>query len=1110
MSSVRFGRWAAPLILLALAISSTGYADEAAQREHFEKHIRPVLVQHCYQCHSVLAKEVKGSLRLDTREAIRKGGESGPAVVPGKVAESLLISALRHETVAMPPDKKLPDSTIAHFVHWIETGAFDSRDEGATPDLQFAAARAAQFEQFRQWWSLQPVVEPAIPEVKNAAWSGQPIDRFLLSKLEASGLGPVPRASREVLIRRLSFALTGLPPTPAEVEAFVKDDSSDAWKNLVERLLASPHFGETWARHWMDVVRYTDTYGYEWDMPAKGSWRYRDYLTRAFNQDIPFNQLIREQIAGDLLENPRIDPQEQINESLIGPMFYQMGEKRHGDSAEFDGIHQEMMDNKVDAFSKAFQAQTVACARCHDHKLDPILQSEYYALGGVFMSSRWVTRTLDTPQRNANTFAELKTIKANLRKELAARWLADVAELPKVMLPTAAPPESITPKQKVWQEVLTPETKEPVFEDLRHTWWHASRVIDKPGETAVVWKNVDARIHEHSNARIDQFKANFTVAADFSKEVPAGWSVDGVGLREPVRSGDFVVALEGPSAVTRLLPAGLFTNSLSPRMNGVIRTPLLNTFDKSFISFEFVGGDFSAHRTVIDNAFLTEKQAYLQQPSLGWLTLSTYRAMPQRRIFLELATKTSNPNFPPRVGLGGACSEEQVADPRSWLGVSRVILHEQPALPMDQLQRYFSLFEGEAPQDMAGVAAAFARWFSAALRRWEQDQATDDDVRLINWLLDNGQITNQHEVAQQPAIAALVSQYRTTEAKLLTPQTVNGMADIDAGINLPLNKRGEYDQPGDIVPRGYLSIMGAAKSGFTSPHSGRRELAEIIADPKNPLTARVFVNRVWQWLYGTGIVATSNDFGHVGAEPSHPELLDYLAARFMAEGWSVKKLVREIVLTQAWQQTSTADENALTIDPANRLLHHYPLRRLEAEALRDSVLAVSGGLDPTLYGPPINPHRHNEDGQKRLFSGPVDGNGRRSIYTKLSIMEPPRILAVFNQPPPKIPTGRRDVTNTPSQALALLNDPFFSEQASRWATRLCKQTDQSIPQRIEQMFQAAFGRPATPEEQQRWQAVVQDFANLHQIPAAEVTTSVKVWQDVAHALLNTKEFLYVR
>jgi len=1081
-------RFACVVTAVCYALLSPAVAADDPGREFFEARIRPVLVRYCYECHSHAAVEPKGGLLLDSRDGIRQGGETGPAIVPGNLAGSLLIAALRRESLEMPPQERLPAEVIADFVRWVEMGAPDPRD--APPDASVAVRELwkAELDRRRQWWSLQPLVAPQLPSAPSGSAS-QPIDLFIQEKLAEHDLAPAPPADKRTLIRRLAFALLGLPPRPEEVATFVADESPDAYERLVDRLLDSPHFGERWARHWMDVVRYTDTYGYEWDIPAKGAWRYRDYLIRAFNGDVPFDQLVREQIAGDLLEQPRLNHQDQINESLIGLMFYQMGEKRHGDSSEFNGIHQEMLDNKIDAFSKAFQALTISCARCHDHKLDAVAQAEYYALGGSFMSSRWVTNTVDLPQRNAEVIAELQQIKRELRDVLAQTWLHDLGHL-------ATRLDAVQGSREALEEPL-------------YAWARLTQAAS-PSDIHDIWRKVAQAYAAETAKRNAENRAHFEFVVDFRQGIPEGWSVDGVGLRDVTPCGDFVVALAGDSAVESLLPGGLFTHVLSPRLNGAVRTPYLQSFSPGHISFESCGGDFAARRTVVDNAFLTEKQQYLANPQPQWHLMSTLSGQPQRHNYIEFATKTSNPNFPPRVGLGGACSEEQIADPRSWFGLTRVALHNAPFTPRDELRRFEPLFAGEAPTTMEQAARRYAAWFETAVHAWANGTPNEDHVRLINWLLTQRLLTNSVDPASQPLLASLVQRYRETERRLLEPWTVNGMADLDAGYDCRLNIRGDYDDLGEAVPRGYLAVLNEAARQFHDRGSGRRELAELIASADNPLTARVYVNRAWHWLFGTGIVATPSDFGHLGELPSHPQLLDYLATELVREGWSTKRLLRAIVLSQTWRQSGQIDQRAQAIDPKNRLLHHYPLRRLEAEAIRDAVLAVSGRLDPQLFGPPINPPRVHEDPQKRLFSGPPDGSGRRSIYTKVTIMEPAKFLATFNQPDPKIPTGHRDETTTPAQSLTLLNDPFIEQQAEFWARRLIAAKDTSAEDRMVRMFRTALGRSLQDQERRHWLRAADELAALHGVERAQQMDCVPLWTDLAHAMLNLKEFIYTR
>ncbi len=1121
------------LLVLFLAPALPAADLSPADREFFENRIRPVLAEQCTSCHS--GERPQGALRLDFRGGWEKGGKAGPAILRGEPGKSPLIRAIRHEGagMAMPlGGKKLAPEVITAFEQWVKMGAPDPRD---TPAVARAVKSwAATFEERRKWWSLQPVSHPPAPVVRQDSWSNQALDRFILAKLEAQSLALAPAADRQTLLRRLSFVLTGLPPSPEEVDAFVADSSPDAYRKQVDRYLASPHFGERWARHWMDVVRYSDTYGYEWDIPAKGAWRYRDYLIRAFNGDVPWDQLVREQIAGDLLPHPRVNPADQINESMIGPMFFQLGEKRHGDSLQFNGIHQEMLNNKIDAFSKAFQAATVGCARCHDHRLDAISQRDYYALGGMFMSSRWVTNTLDLPERNRGVAARLKKLKAPVRDAVAHWWIESLRDVPRYLRAAQACIDNSPDAERLaegldrsrlegWKRAMAvPPGKTPALEDPLRAWFEAQRGAE---DVRQAWRETATA---YAKAREDRVTANardYTVLADFREATPAGWSVDGVGLRDGLaRAGDFAVATEGPAALTSVFPAGLFSNRTSPRMNGAVRTPYLDHLGRKYVSLEVAGGDFAAHRLVVDNAFLTERQVYLKEIHPTWATLSTTayekgnRAITkveeaQRRVYVEVATKTSNPNFPPRVNLGGKCTDEQAADPKSWLGITRAVLHDKAEPPADELSRFRALFQGDAPADLAGVAARYRDWLTASLEAWSEGRASDDDARLINWMIGRGLLPNRIE--ERAEVRARVEEYRGVEKQMATPQTVNGMADLDAGDDYRLNVRGVYEDLGEVVPRGYLESLTGRKDGLEGTGSRRLAMAEIVASAKNPLTARVFVNRVWHWLFGTGIVATTDDFGHLGERPSHPELLDYLASNFVENGWSVKTLVRSIVMSETFRQSGQMSARGKEADPLNRLLHHYPVRRLEAEAIRDSLLWTSTRLDDRIFGEPLNPARSNEDPEKRLFSGPLDGLGRRSIYVKMTIMEPPKFLATFNQPSPKIPTGRRDVTNVPAQALALLNDPFVEGQAEYWAKQLVKQAHRSPEERLTTMFRRAFGRNPQADELVRWRKAADDFAGLYQdvpgkTPTGGMMNSLAVWKDVAHAIFNTKEFLYVR
>lgn len=1113
-----FLRWQFDAILVPFFLVFVGTlsiaADEVSDLEFFEKNIRPVLVRHCYECHASSSSEAKGNFTLDSREGIRRGGETGPGVVPGDAEKSLVIAALRHESIAMPPETQLPRKVIADFVAWVEMGAPDPRSQPPTAAQLASATWDAKYHERRQWWSLQPVTTPSIPNVQNASWSDRAIDRFILAELEKHGLAPAPQANRETLLRRLTFNLTGLAPTLSMMHSFVNDDREGAWEHVIDLTLDSPHFGERWARHWMDVVRYTDTYGYEWDVPAKGAWRYRDYLIRAFNADVPFDQLVREHIAGDLLEEPRLHVVERINESLIGPMFFQMGEKRHGDSADFNGVHQEMLDNKIDAFSKAFQATTISCARCHDHMLDAVAQREYYALAGVFASSRWVTNTLDLEDRNQALLTQLSQIKKQLREQCSKLWRQDAqtaaTEIPKA---TFGGEES-----SAWNAVLKThqEQKELPWEDTFRPWIEIVKAKDSGQSIAGAWSALAQRYAAEQEKRRIENANHFKTIVDFREGIPTGWSTDGTGI-QIVPCGDFLVAVNGPNAIQNLLIGGLQTNALSSRLNGALRSPLLKTLGRSHISYQYSGGGHAAARDVYENAFLTERFNYLDSSRPTWLIRSTVLGPPDSNVFQEFVTKTTNPNFPPRVGLGGDLTVEQISNPRSWFGITKVIVHQAPFPPQDGLLRFHGLFKIPTTPDgsvalrectsLEEIAQAYADWFTSAIDRWEHNVATEEDVHLINTLLKSELLTNDF---QHPQLTTFIKRYREIEKQIKPPWTVNGLADLDPGQDYRLNIRGNYDDLGDPIPRGYLQAIMGSSSAFKSETSGRKELAAWIASPENPLTARVFVNRVWHWLFGTGLVATPNDFGHLGDQPSHPELLDHLTRQFIDDGWSLKKLIRSIVVSKAWQQSGHTTNAALQLDARNRWLHHYPLRRLEAEAIRDAILSASGRLDRQLFGQPIDPPRQKEDEYKRLFSGPLDGLGRRSIYTKVTIMEPPRFLATFNQPKPKIPTGRRDSTSTTAQSLTMMNDPFVRSQAEFWARTLVGTDHASTEERIAHMFQVVFSRSANVREITRWNVALEDLSAEQDTDDAPPLLNEMLWTAVAHAMFNAKEFIYIQ
>lgn len=1108
-------------IVVASVFYSIGTADADEGLEFFEKKIRPVLVEHCYHCHSAESKELKGGLRIDVKAGWQVGGESGrPAIVPGKPEQSLLIRAVRHDedASAMPPNMpQLSDQMVSDLIQWVRIGAPDPRDGAWTRDRD--TGWETEFRARLDWWSLRPVANVVPPDAVSD-WPKDVVDRFILKRLTQNQLHPAADADALTLLRRLSFVLTGLPPAPDVVRTFpsrFEKDPAASLDAVVDAMLNSPHYGERVARHWMDVVRYTDTYGYEWDNPAKGSWEYRDYLIRAFNNDVGFDQLVREQIAGDLLAAPRIDAASGFQESLIGPMFYHMGEHRHGDNEILNGVREEMIDNKIDAFSKAFLAMTVACARCHDHKLDAISQKDYYALAGMFMTARWTSRAIDAPQKNAAIIQELQRLRDAIRDRAATLWARQADEMGKgdwfrqaVAKFDRAELAKSKPGEVEWLlDQLLPTSKQAT--------WQPSEIegLESDEASAAAWQRLVTEWRATRESRREA-NAKFRPLTDFScPDLPEGFVIDGDGMRTGyAEGGEPLIALTGDIAVERLLLRGLHTHALSSKLPGALRLPYQEDIAGPFVSMALAGDQWSGYLRISDNGFLTENVTFLSPSRPTWQTLGDISPKNGiQRVAYEIATSDLNPNFPPRTGVaksGGKTlpPQDEGIDKRSWFSVTGIVSHEQSGHPADDLQRFASLFAGPAPTSAMETWRRVGGWLANSVFNCKKGPVDGDHVQLVNWLLSKGLLLNQF--ADDSQLAALVKQYREVEALLPYARSCNSMDERSVKpMNCALNIRGDNDRRGELVPRGLPRFAGIfrtmADTTITAdnPSSGRRELAEFLTDPQHGLVARVYVNRVWQWVFGDGLVRTPNDFGHIGEQPSNPELLDYLTREFIADGWSTKRLMRRLVLSRTFQQSGAVSDEATDIDPSNRWLHHYPTRRLEAEAIRDSLLAVAGRLDASLYGRSINPQRLVEDASKRLFSGPLDGNGRRSIYLEVSIMDRSKFLQSFNSPDPKLSTGRRDETNVPAQALVMLNDPLVHAMADLWSSRLLVDDSRSVEDRVQLMFVQALSRQPEHEELTRWVGLIKTLSS-----SENVLADSEAWKHAAHTMFNLQEFVY--
>jgi len=1045
----------------------TGLLFSAEDTEFFERKVRPILAAKCQSCHG--AEKQFAALRLDGRDAILKGGLNGPAAVPGQPDASLIIKAVKHLGPKMPMGSKLPDTEVAALEEWVRSGM--AWPAGGKP------AKAGFYEKLlKEHWSYQPVKPQGPPSGK----ATNPVDRFLDAKRAAAGLSRGKPAEKRVLARRAAYVVTGLPPTADQLEKFT--NGRQTYEAFVDELLASPHYGERWARHWMDVVRYAETYGYEWNYEIQGARHYRDYLIRAFNLDLPYNQFVREHIAGDLLAKPRIV--DGRNESVLATAFYRLGEMGHDNCDQFRELRTDVVDNQIDTLTKAFQGVTVSCARCHDHKIDPIPTEDYYALYGILNSSRPVARTIETRPPGSQG---IEALKVAIRQELGNAWLSDLksvgAELKAALAARTDSPDAATLVQG-----LDP-----------HRVQHWRKLLDREkldlSDPLAVFLQPQTDFAKESAAREQFNRDKFVVAADFTQGLPAGWTVDGLGLQSGVAgTGDFAVATEGSSAVSGIFQAGLFTNLLTDRLNGTLRSPLLPQ-DKKFVSLQLLGGQFAARRVIVDNCVIGEGHELLDHQDLRWSKVSTKHAQ-KFPVYLELNTKTDNPRLPERPGRFKTAVD---AGPRSYFGVTRVVYHDEDIAPKPTLSHLKEL-------SGAPTAEHFQRIVRETVQAWRDGRATADQVTWLNWLTENGVLINSRNLT--PQLRLLIDHFRAAESTFGGPTVIASMGDFDPGKDHPIFLAGSALNPGPVAPRHFLTLMPAQLKAVGREGSGRRELAEAMASAENPLSARLMVNRIWHHAFGRGIVASTDDFGRNGAAPSHPELLDYLASAYVQQGWSTKKLLRLMLTSEAFRQSSGAGSEARAKDPSNSLLSHYPVRRLEAEAVRDTLLTVSGRLDGRLYGASVQPHRGEPQEHRRLFQGPLDGDGRRSIYTKITRMEGPRFLEIFDFPSPLQGRGNRDVTNVPPQALAMLNDPFVLNQAGYWAKRLIARQDDTVDARLSQMFVDGLGRPISETELSNWRAMAQDFSRRH--AASDPLKNEAVWTDLAHMLFNLKEFLYLR
>ncbi len=1049
--------------LLGIALTVICAAARAQnQFEFFEKRVRPVLAEKCYVCHN--AKLATSGLRLDTREGMLRGGSRGAVLVAGHPESSLLLRAVAHEdaNLKMPPAGKLPPEQVADLAEWIKAGAHDPRGEAAP------SSGGIDIAEGRSYWAFQPFARPKPPRVRDTAWPRTPVDAFLLAAMEAKGVLPAPQTDRRTLIRRVTYDLTGLPPAPREIENFLNDRSAGAFAKVVERLLASPHYGERWGRHWLDLVRFGETSGHEFDSDKPDAWRYRDYVIRAFNEDLPYDRFVREHIAGDLLPEGRRAASGMQHESILGTGFFGLHEERNAadDLAE---VQAENVDNQIDVLSKTFLGLTVACARCHDHKFDPIPTSDYYALAGVLHSTRQYERDLSTPAMRQEIDA--------LHRSLGAANAGVRAVLDPLRRKAAESlKSSLLAPNEAWKKTLERARREP-----DHALYPFA-VLSQPSEEPFADRLAKVRVE--LEARRDGSRPGDVVFADFAGGTYDGWQVQGAAF------GD------APS------PAVPPNQALAGHQGGAVA----NSFG--------AGGD-ELTGVLVSRTFLANKR-FLHVRMAGTVDKTRRREHGALRFTVQVAGRPAFINMDvdgvfewKTVGLRLAEGQHchlVIADRArdGHIVVDRIVLSDEnrpPALPANP--RVVAMLARHEIDSLERLAEGYQRIALEAIESPVQDAET-------RWLAaavePAGKVENLAAAlddASKKSLAAMQAERSAIAARI--PGVAYGLVSGEGSPrDVPVLLRGNQATPGPMAPRGFLQVLARGDAKFREG-SGRAELAHVLSSADNALVARVMVNRIWKHHFGEGIVRTVDNFGRTGDRPSHPELLDWLAARFVESGWSVKSMHRLILASAAWSMSSRAAAASAKADPENRLVHHVPVRRLEAESVRDAVLAVAGTLDRTVYGAPVRPFvSAYQDGRGKPQPGPLDGNGRRSIYIEVRRNFLTPLLLAFDYPLPVTTVGRRGTTTVPSQALMLMNNEFVAQQARKWAERVTKESPDAQA-RIARMFVEAYGRPPDAAEIVRVERFVREQSALHGAGGEG-----NAWADAAHVLINAKEFIFVR
>ena len=1018
---VAIGVFLASLLCCSNTLSVSARDDESANA-FFESRVRPVLVKHCLECHG--SEKQEGSLRLDSREGWTSGGDRGAAILAGKPNESLLIQAIRHTDpdLKMPPAEKLSDREIADLEKWIQSGAFDPREKVS------AKSERLSLEEAKSFWSFQPLKSIDVPTNKSKVdaktWSSNPIDAFIFRRLNQQGLAPVEVADRRTLIRRATIDLTGLPPTCSEIETFMNDESAKAYELLIDRLLDSQAYGERWGRHWLDVARYADTAGDGSDYPVREAYKYRNWVIESFNKDKPYDEFIREQIAGDIMAAD--GPREKYADRVTATGFLAIG-KRYGYKASPTYQYLDFAD-VIDSVGRSLLGLSIGCARCHDHKYDPISAKDYYALYGILQSSKWAFPGGEEQKRPAHfppLFPPDEVAKIEKEKtESLAKFDKQIAAL------------------TTERSTLNPNFRAGGI-DLGFESQSAGKPLGKP------WVN-SGPIEVTTNAQ-SPF-AHIHPAGKIGVRIGSGLPTDGIRYV-------FEKALNASHAKQMHFTIDFRTVKAKTEQKGAFRFYL----GRGVVQSIAIECSATSTEFAIKNGAKWETTRNLQPGT--WYTL---------QISIDPAQKT----FSGQVGkVGDLTTFKDKKTGPNWDGIADCFICDA-----------FGHVSGKAcARDIDNVGLQtepFAAPGSTTLKQAKDNESSKKQLAEIDRKL--AELKKQREHAAKSN--AIPVAYGVAESK---------------SVNARLQKRGEPHRLGDEVPRRNLKILGGdlVKKGSGS---GRLDLAQWITRPNNPLTARVFVNRVWQWHFGRGIVSTPSDFGSRGTPPTHPELLDWLANHFIESGWSVKSLHRTIMTSRTYQLASQNTKANFAKDPTNRFHWRFSRRPLDAETFRDGLLAISGTLDRTIPQahpfPPVDTWGftiHNP------FHAVYDSN-HRSVYLMVQRNRRHPYLALFDAADPNQSVATRQPTTTPTQALFLANSPFVHEQAKSFAKRIATQSGDDRA-KVLWAFETVNGR--IPDEQTIEHAI--DFVKSYRKQTKNNTKENTEWSALARVLFTSNSFLFV-